>query len=211
MTLIKIPFKMERPSPPFEGDDIRYPEELVRHFLKKHTKRGDKIFDPFTGLGTTLFVAEELNRNPFGIEADLKRYEWVAGQLTHWQQLAYGDAAKMAGYDLPKMDACMTSPPFMAKHQKWNPLFAGNPKHAGYETYLKYMGRIFKALKGVMKKGAPVIVQVDNLHHGRVYTPLVHDFISVITPSFALEDEVTVLWQNGRKDYPQTNCLIFKN
>lgn len=208
--LINIEFKLERAAPPFEGNDIKYPEGLVRHFMNRYSKKGDKVFDPFVGLGTTLFVAEELGREPYGIEAEERKFEWSAGQLEHWQNVVCGDAGDMDRFGLPRMDFCMTSPPYMPKHHKWNPLFGGDPKKAGYDKYLKRMGFIFKKLSALMKKNAYVIVQADNLQ-GRVYTPLVRDLSQAIEqPSLRLENEVIVKWDNPKPDYPNTHCLIFK-
>ena len=81
---ITLPYALEREAPPFEGNDIKYPEALVRLFLKKLTKPGNRVFDPFAGLGTTLFVAEEMRRIPFGIERDERRYRsgWPASSST---------------------------------------------------------------------------------------------------------------------------------
>lgn len=209
-TLVKIPFTFERPTPPFEGNDIRYPEALVRDFLERFTKKGQRIFDPFAGLGTTLFVAEDMGRLPHGIEADRTRYEWVAGQMQNWQNLIHGDTAKLSSFDLPKMDFCMTSPPYMPRHHKWNPLFAGNPKHAGYDRYLKQMGVIFKQVAQQMKRGGHVVVQADNLQHGKIFTPLVHDLHTVITAQLEAVGETTIVWDKPKPDYPMTHCLIFR-
>lgn len=209
-TLIKIPFLHERANPPFEGDDIRYPEGLVRHFLKTHTKKGDRVLDPFAGLGTTLFVAEEMGRTPYGIEADRNRFEWVAGQMQHWQNLRHGDSASIASCGFPKMDFCMTSPPYMPKHHEWNPLFAGNPRHAGYAKYLRRMGLIFEGVATLLKRNATLIVQVDNLRHGHLYTPLVRDLSLVIEKSFSLQNEIIVEWTHPKQGYTHTHCLVFK-
>ena len=114
---ITLPYALEREPPPFEGNDIKYPEVLVRYFLQEFTKPGDKVFDPFTGLGTTLFVAEEMRRIPFGIEHNARRHQWVAGQLKNWPNLKYGDSAKLSSYRLPRMDFSMTSPPSCAAPQ----------------------------------------------------------------------------------------------
>ena len=46
----------------FQSDDNRNPENLVEYFLEQYTKKGDTIIDIFAGLGTMLFVAEELER-----------------------------------------------------------------------------------------------------------------------------------------------------
>ncbi len=207
---ITLPWRLERGHPPFEKHDIKYPESLVRHFLKLYTKPGDKIFDPFTGLGTTLFVAEEMGRIPYGIEHDGGRQEWVAGQMQHWGNLKRGDAADMLRMGFPKMDFAMTSPPYMPNHHKWNPLYGGDPKHAGYDIYLKRMGFIFGCLKKLMKRNATLIVQADNLP-GKTYTPLVRDLSSVIEPHFRLDNEIIVAWSNAKPGYGHTHCLVFKN
>ncbi len=205
-----MPWKLEREPPPFDTNEIKYPESLVRYFLEKYTTAGDRVFDPFTGLGTTLFTAEEMKCIPYGIEYDRRRYEWVAGQLTNWTNLIHGDSAKMLHYGLPKMDFSMTSPPYMPKHHKWNPLFDGDPAKAGYDVYLTQITHIYRQLARLMKKNAYVIVQADNLA-GRVYTPLVWDIGHAVGKVMKLEAEIIVAWKNAKEGYPHTHCLLFKN
>lgn len=210
-TYIEIPYLHERPLPPFdEGNDIRYPAALVRHFFKKYTKPGDRIFDPFAGLGTTLFTAEEMRRIPFGVEADRQRYEWVAGQMRHWTNLIHGDTGKLASYGLPRMDFSMTSPPYMPRRHEWNPLYGGDPRKAGYDCYLKRLGHIYRQVARLMRKDAYVVIQADNLHHGPAYTPLVRDISNAVSKIMRLEDEVIIGWKNAKPDYPYTHCLLFK-
>ncbi|MGB0719419.1 MAG: hypothetical protein ACPGRX_03045, partial [Bdellovibrionales bacterium] len=57
----------------------------------------------------------------------------------------------------------ITSPPYMPVHHSWNPLYGGDPAHAGYDRYLSRMAEIFKNLSAIMKRGALVVVQADNL------------------------------------------------
>src|SRR5262245_54472284 len=204
-----LPYALERGPPPFEGNDIKYPEALVRYFLKEFTRPGDRVLDPFAGLGTTLFVAEEMRRIPFGVEHDIRRHRWVAGQLEHWANLKYGSSAELSSYSFPKMHFCMTSPPFMPRHHRWNPLVAGNPAYAGYDRYLDGVQRIYRQLARLMRRGGRVVVQVDNLP-GRSFTPLVRDLSTAIAGDIPLEAEVVVAWEGGRKDYRHTHCLVFK-
>jgi hypothetical protein len=204
--VLSLPWLLERAPPPFEGDEIKYPEGLVRHFLGAYTKRGDRVLDPFAGLGTTLFVAEEMGRVPFGVEADGLRRDWVAGQLRHWQNVRHGDSGKLASFELPKMAFAMTSPPFMAAHHRWNPLYGGDPRHAGYDRYLRRMRHVFAQLALVMRRGAVVVVHADNLP-GRTFTPLVADLGDAARASFRQEDEVIVAWTNRPS---HTHCLIFR-
>ena len=41
---ITLPYALEREPPPFEGNDIKYPEVLVRYFLQEFTQPGDTVF-----------------------------------------------------------------------------------------------------------------------------------------------------------------------
>ena len=206
---ITLDYRIDRAPPRFETNAIKYPEPLVRHFMKLYTKKGDKVFDPFAGLGTTLFVAEELKRVPFGIECDRQRYEWVAGQMAHWQNLKCGDSARLDRMDLPKMDFCMASPPFMKRSDKWNPLYAGDPAKAGYDVYLKRLRFIYAKISRQMKPGGTVVVHADNIP-GRVYTPLVHDMAAAAGHSLSLQNEIIVAWRNGPAHYSHTHCLVFR-
>ncbi len=45
-----------------------FPEDLPEWFIKLFTKKGDCVLDPFMGSGTTVFVAQRLERNSVGIE-----------------------------------------------------------------------------------------------------------------------------------------------
>jgi hypothetical protein len=206
---VTLPYALEREPPPFEGNDIKYPESLVRHFLKQFTKRGDKVFDPFAGLGTTLFVAEEMRRIPFGVEQDARRQQWVAGQLEHWRNLRQGDSSKLSSYAFPRMDFSMTSPPYMKRHHKWNPLCEGDSAHGGYEAYLRGIQQIYRQLAGLMTRGGVVVVHADNLP-GRSYTPLVRDLSLAIGEVLRLETEIIVAWKGAPKGIRHTHCLVFK-
>jgi site-specific DNA-methyltransferase (adenine-specific) len=49
-----------------------FPEKLVENCILLTTNEGDTILDPFSGIGTTLNVAERLGRNSIGFEIDKK-------------------------------------------------------------------------------------------------------------------------------------------
>ena len=50
------------------------PEALLHRIILATTNKGDNIFDPFLGTGTTAVVAKKLGRNYFGIEKDKKYF-----------------------------------------------------------------------------------------------------------------------------------------
>jgi DNA modification methylase len=69
------------------------PVELMRRPILNHTKRGELVYDPFLGSGTTLAAAEVTERICCGLELDPK-YDDVVVQ--RWQQLS-GKKATLEG------------------------------------------------------------------------------------------------------------------
>ena len=55
------------------------PESLLHRVLLASTNKGDSVFDPFLGTGTTAVVAKKIGRNYFGIEKE-KKYFKIAKQ-----------------------------------------------------------------------------------------------------------------------------------
>ena len=51
------------------------PESLLHRIILATTNKGDKIFDPFLGTGTTAVVSKKLGRTYFGIEKDKKYFQ----------------------------------------------------------------------------------------------------------------------------------------
>ena len=58
------------------------PIALVQKALRYTTKPGDVVLDPFTGSGTTLLAAKQLNRNAIGIEISKEYCELIEKRLT---------------------------------------------------------------------------------------------------------------------------------
>lgn len=45
-----------------------FPKELVSRCIQVFTEEGDTVLDPYAGSGTTILVAESMNRNGIGYE-----------------------------------------------------------------------------------------------------------------------------------------------
>jgi len=67
------------------------PLELMRRPILNHTKRGDVVYDPFLGSGTTMMAAEVTGRVCYAIDID-PRYVDVA--VMRWEQFT-GQEAKL--------------------------------------------------------------------------------------------------------------------
>lgn len=64
---------------------IQKPERLIERIVKASSNEGELILDPFAGVGTTLAVAQRLNRKFIGFELNA---EYVAITEERLQQLA---------------------------------------------------------------------------------------------------------------------------
>src|SRR5258705_10928588 len=69
------------------------PLELMRRPILNHTKRGELVYEPFLGSGTTLAAAEMTERVCYGLELDPKYVDVVIGR---WQTLT-GQKATLDG------------------------------------------------------------------------------------------------------------------
>lgn len=92
----------DSPSPKFvmgSSDEEKFdhptqkPLALMRRSIVNHTKRGELVYDPFLGSGTTLAAAELTERVCCGIELDAKYVDVI---VQRWQTLS-GKKAKLDG------------------------------------------------------------------------------------------------------------------
>ena len=72
---------------------IQKPVELMRRPILNHLRRGELVYEPFLGSGTTLAAAELTERVCYGIELDPKYVDVV---IQRWQQLT-GKKATLDG------------------------------------------------------------------------------------------------------------------
>jgi site-specific DNA-methyltransferase (adenine-specific) len=63
------------------------PEELIRKFVLASSQAGDLILDPFSGSGTTLVVAEQLNRFWLGCDLNIEYNYWAIQRLENVRRM----------------------------------------------------------------------------------------------------------------------------
>jgi len=67
------------------------PEELIRKFVLASSQRGDIVLDPFSGSGTTLFVAEQLGIRWLGCDINPEYNSWAIQRLETTEHLSDQD------------------------------------------------------------------------------------------------------------------------
>lgn len=194
----------------FQADDVRYPESLVAHFLEQYTQVGDVVFDPFAGYGTTLVVAERLGRVPVGVEIDPARVDFVKRKLSRSESIILGDARLLTQIDLPCIDFCMTSPPYMTReNHPEDPLAGYKTSGKGYQAYLHELRNIYQQIRARMKPTGKVVLEVANLKTEGQVTPLAWDIGQEISRVLRFEGEVIVCWDKYGFGYDHSYCLVF--
>lgn len=63
------------------------PEELVRKFILASSNEGDLVIDPFSGSGTTLVVAEQLNRRWMGCDLNMEYNSWAIKRIENVRRM----------------------------------------------------------------------------------------------------------------------------
>ncbi len=67
------------------------PEELVRKFVLSSSNKGDTVLDPFSGSGTTITVAEQLERKWMACEQNLEYNTWAIRRMQNVRHMSVNE------------------------------------------------------------------------------------------------------------------------
>jgi DNA modification methylase len=87
------PFGGKNPEETATGHGTQKPIELMRRPILNHTERGDVVYDPFLGSGTSLIACELTGRVCYGLDIDAKYVDVI---VRRWQLLT-GRSATLDG------------------------------------------------------------------------------------------------------------------
>lgn len=205
----------------FDGDP-RTPATYLEHFLSEFTDSDDTVLDPFAGFGTTLWVAERMGREAYGIEYDTDIASFAREQVDHPERVVNGDALDPTSYDdVPPVDCCFTSPPYMIEAMEADPLTNYTETGRDYERYLADLGRVYDHVDDLLRAGGHVLVDISNMKFEGAVTTLAWDVASEVAERFRFDGEVVVTWEtdDSARDheegtygygYDHSYCLVFE-
>ena len=211
-TLIHLANKNDFELPlEFRSEDIRFPESFVRLFLEEYTKPGDVVFDPFAGYGTTLRVAESMQRIGYGTEYDERKVVFARPTLTHPDHLILGDAMNFLDYDIPVIDFSITSPIYV-HYPDENPFHTALIHETPYHQYLYDLQTLYRKIQKKLKIGSFVAIELANLRREDMVTPFAFDVGRSLSEVFHFMGEVVVDWEGGYGyGYDHSYVLLFRN
>lgn len=217
-TYLSLPYDHRNDLPDEVTNDVRTPESLVEHFLEEYTVSGDRVIDIFAGYGTTLTVAERLDRVPYGLEYEGERVNYVRQRLATPDHVRRGDALALDPSWFPPCDCCITSPPFMERTDTRNP-FQNYSGQSDYQGYLEDIETAFTCLDRVLTPGGTVIVDIVNMKFDGRVTTLAWDVAQRLSNVFQFDGEIVVTWTGDEKPdsvrgqygygYDHSYCLVF--
>lgn len=159
--------------------------EVPTRLIKMYSFVGEKVLDPFAGVGTTARAAATLGRRSVCVEQN-ERYakriveETAEVDLDVSVEVVVGDARRMDFLESDSIDLIVTSPPY------WNKAdYGGNGSNVGniegYADFFSGIRPVFEECLRVLKPGRKLCVVTANVNqhtdYGLLTFPLAADFI----------------------------------
>ncbi|MCP4396781.1 MAG: site-specific DNA-methyltransferase [bacterium] len=209
----------------FKGEDERFEEEIVEFLIEEYTCPSARVIDIFAGFGTTLVVAEHMDRISYGIEVNSDRFEYAKSQMKHKENIIHGDARLLDQYTFPQMDFALCSPVYM--NRKWNmdPL-TNDTTPQTYGGYLSELRTIFAKLGNIVKQGGYIVIEAANFKSvikeanskSTIVTTFAWDLYREVSNVLQFEHEIVICRKGadpGRMAseycYDHSYCLVFRN
>ncbi len=196
----------------------KFPETLAQEFIEFFTKKGQTVFDPMVGTGSTLIACLRSGRNGYGVELNPKYVDIARSEIEKEKgdrkrgknslkiEITQADARNLDQLDLPLFDYCLTSPPYW---DMLNMKGAGTQKRrrteqldvayshtaadlgniSDYEQFLQELVSIYKKVFSVLKEKAYFTIIVKNVKKKGTIYPLAWDLGKEVGKFFTLKDE----------------------
>lgn len=158
------------------GYPTQKPEPLLERILKTSSCEGDVVLDPFCGCGTTISVAQRLNRQWIGIDIT----HLAIGLMKHRLQSAFGAAAafKVIGEPTDLAGATQLAEDDKFQFQFWAlGLVGARPDVEKKGADKGIDGRIYFHDEGAAGKTKQIIISVKG---GKTSSPHIRDLIGVL-------------------------------
>ena len=180
----------------------KYPESLVKEFIRFFTKKNEWVFDPFLGTGSTLMAAGELNRNGIGIELQKKYFDTTKERIEtnnfkNDLMPIFGDSRDIKKLLLDNnladklFDYVITSPPYWNQLER-NSLRQSLRKNSGLDTkysadkndignitdyneFIEAQTDVFDQVWDITKPGGYLTIITNNIYFDSRLFPLAFD------------------------------------
>jgi len=194
-------------APDSKNHPATFSPTMIEGFVRFFTKNGQKVLDPFCGIGSTLVACKRSGRIGYGIELNRKYYEVCRRRVPEFRENIFNcDAKDIIRLGLPQIDFCISSPPYwnmlnrstrdFKKSRTKNDLdykYSVDDRDLGnitdYEEFLSSVSNIYLGMYDLLKQGGYLIVIVKNVKKSGKLYPLAWDLARLLSKEYALKDE----------------------
>lgn len=184
-----------------------YSPTMVSEFIKFFTKEGQVVFDPFSGIGSTLEACKRTGRIGYGCELNKTYYDVILKRLPEFKDNIFNiDCRKLDTLDLPKINYSISSPPYWDMLQRSTKDFAKTRENKGldvkysdsevdlgnindYDEFLREVCSVYLKLYDLLEDGAYITIIVKNVKKGGRLYPLAWDMARILGEKYVLKDE----------------------
>lgn len=199
-----------------------FPIGLPAKCIELFTHQGELVLDPFSGIGTTLVAARDLERNAVGFDLKKEYVDFTEERLAQHQlyqstkQIAvYDDAVNISNYlEKNTVSLSVTSPPYanmlnrprknkslrgnLRNNQHYNAVqqYSKNPRDLGTmepRKYAKALGEIYESILSLHKPKAHCVINITDLWWENKRIP-VHLFIIEALEKAGYELRNIIIW-----------------
>lgn len=194
-------------DPKLEEHPATFSPTMISDFIRFFTKKGDTILDPFCGIGSTLEACKRTKRIGYGIELNAKYYKLCLKRTPEFKNNIFNeDAANIGKLNLPKINFCISSPPYWDILNRSTHKFRSNRKSRDldvkyssstndlgnikdYNAFLEKLSDIYLKIYNLLGDQAYIVIIVKNVKKsGKIY-PLAWDLAKLLSKRYVLKDE----------------------
>lgn len=190
-----------------EDHPATYSPTMISEFIKFFTKEGDIVFDPFSGIGSTLVAAKRTGRIGYGTELNTKYFNIIKKRVPEFEQNVFNeDCREIDKLNLPKIHYSISSPPYWdvlqrstdgfikeRENKKLDYKYSDSLNDLGniddYDTFLKEVCSVYFKLYEILENGAYITIIVKNIKKGGKMYPLAWDMARILSEKYILKDE----------------------
>ena len=192
-----------------------FPVELPRRLLECFLPpEGQRVLDPFCGLGSTVLAAHEVGRTGIGFDLNPEYVEIARtrlGECEHGCTVTCADAHSLLDHVAPEsVDMIITSPPYWDILTRRRSADGKATRHYGdasgdlgtvadYQQFLSALADVFGVVYQTLRPGAYCVVVVMDLRKANVFYPFHSDLATALQGRGYLLDDI-IIWDR-RHEY----------
>jgi len=196
-----------------------YIPQIPNQFIKRFTKKGDWVLDPFLGGGTTLIETQRLGRNGVGIELQKDVSEFARKNIDKEDnihnvetKIITGDSSEIDYKELgtDKVQLVIMHPPY------WNIIkFSEDEEDLSncddLESFLDQFGKIVDKTTEVLEKGRHFVLVISDMYQNSEWIPLgFYSMQEVLKRKYKLKSIVVKNFKHTKGKDQQSNLWRYR-